>query len=157
MKKYIYTILLVWLAMVNVQAQENNEIQEPKPDEKVVVGAIGGTVDLTALGGASYTIPVKVPEGIGGIQPNLSIVYNSQSGNGLLGWGWNLGGLSAITRVGHTLYHDGYVDGVDFDGDRFPLMASGCLPWMPLHMGATERSTGPKPMEWTRLCHTQKR
>ena len=121
MKKYIYTILLVWLAMVNVQAQENNEIQEPKPDEKVVVGAIGGTVDLTALGGASYTIPVKVPEGIGGIQPNLSIVYNSQSGNGLLGWGWNLGGLSAITRVGHTLYHDGYVDGVDFDGDRFSL------------------------------------
>ena len=121
MKKYIYTILLVWLAIVNGQAQENNEIQEPKPDEKVVVGTIGGTVDITALGGASYTIPIKVPEGIGGIQPNLSIVYNSQSGNGLLGWGWNLGGLSAITRVGHTLYHDGYVDGVDFNGDRFSL------------------------------------
>ena len=121
MKKYIYTILLVWLAIVNVRAQENNEIQEPKPDEKVVVGTIGGTVDITALGGASYTIPIKVPEGIGGIQPNLSIVYNSQSGNGLLGWGWNLGGLSAITRVGHTLYHDGYVDGVDFNGDRFSL------------------------------------
>ena len=122
MKKYIYTILLVWLAMVNVQAQENNEIQEPKPDEKVVVGAIGGTVDLTALGGASYTIPVKVPEGIGGIQPNLSIVYNSQSGNGLLGWGWNLGGLSAITRVGQTNYHDGKVVGVSLDyHDRFAL------------------------------------
>ena len=88
MKKYIYTILLVWLAMVNVQAQENNEIQEPKPDEKVVVGAIGGTVDVTALGGASYTIPIQIPEGMGGIHPNLSIVYNSQSGNGLLGWGW---------------------------------------------------------------------
>ena len=111
----------MWLAIVNVRAQENNEIQEPKPDEKVVVGTIGGTVDITALGGASYTIPIKVPEGIGGIQPNLSIVYNSQSGNGLLGWGWNLGGLSAITRVGHTLYHDGYVDGVDFNGDRFSL------------------------------------
>ena len=121
MRKYIYTILLVWLAIVSVQAQENNEIQEPKPDEKMVVGTIGGTVDITALGGASYTIPIKVPEGIGGMQPNLSIVYNSQSGNGLLGWGWNLGGLSAITRVGHTLYHDGYIDGVDFNGDRFSL------------------------------------
>ncbi len=122
MKKYIYTILLVWLAMVNVQAQENNEIQEPMPDEKVVVGAIGGTVDITALGGASYTIPVKVPEGIGGMQPNLSIVYNSQSGNGLLGWGWNLGGLSAITRVGQTNYHDGKVVGVSLDyHDRFAL------------------------------------
>lgn len=121
MKKYIYTILLVWLAIVNVQAQENNEIQESKPDGKVVVGAIGGTVDITALGGASYTIPVKVPEGIGGMQPNLSIVYNSQSGNGLLGWGWNLGGLSAITRVGQTIYHDGQVKGVDFNDDRFAL------------------------------------
>ena len=122
MKKYIYTILLVWLAMVNVQAQENNEIQEPKPDEKVVVGAIGGTVDVTALGGASYTIPIQIPEGMGGIQPNLSIVYNSQSGNGLLGWGWTLGGLSAITRVGQTDYHDGRVTGVALDyHDRFAL------------------------------------
>ena len=115
MKKYIYTILLVWLAIVNVRAQENNEIQEPKPDEKVVVGAIGGTVDVTALGGASYTIPIQIPEGMGGIQPNLSIVYNSQSGNGLLGWGWTLGGLSAITRVGQTDYHDGRVTGVALD------------------------------------------
>ena len=122
MKKYIYTILLVWLAIVNVRAQENNEIQEPKPDEKVVVGAIGGTVDVTALGGASYTIPIQIPEGMGGIQPNLSIVYNSQSGNGLLGWGWTLGGLSAITRVGQTDYHDGRVTGVALDyHDRFAL------------------------------------
>ena len=122
MKKYIYTILLVWLAIVNVRAQENNEIQEPKPDEKLVVGAIGGTVDVTALGGASYTIPIQVPEGMGGIQPNLSIVYNSQSGNGLLGWGWSLGGLSAITRVGQTNYHDGKVTGVSLDyHDRFAL------------------------------------
>ena len=63
-----------------------------------------------------------MPEGIGGMQPNLSIVYNNQSGNGLLGWGWNLGGLSAITRVGQTEYHDGMVKGVSLDyHDRFAL------------------------------------
>ena len=120
MKKLIYTLSLLMILPV-LWAQQVNEIQPPAEDE-VVVGAIGGTVDVSALGGAVYSIPIQVPEGMGGIQPNLSIVYNSQSGNGLLGWGWNLGGLSAITRVGQTNYHDGKVTGVSLDyHDRFAL------------------------------------
>lgn len=120
MKKLIYTLSLLMILPV-LWAQQVNEIQPPTEDE-VVVGAIGGTVDVSALGGAVYSIPIQVPEGMGGIQPNLSIVYNSQSCNGLLGWGWNLGGLSAITRVGQTNYHDGKVTGVSLDyHDRFAL------------------------------------
>ncbi|MCF6185296.1 MAG: FG-GAP-like repeat-containing protein, partial [Bacteroidales bacterium] len=47
---------------------------------------------------------------------------NSQSGDGMLGKGWKIGGFSAITRIPATLYHDGFVDGVDFDAnDRFAL------------------------------------
>ena len=109
------------MVLPRLWAQEVNEIEPPVEDE-VVVGAIGGTVDVSALGGAVYSIPIQVPEGMGGVQPNLSIVYNSQSGNGLLGWGWSLGGLSAITRVGQTNYHDGKVTGVSLDyRDRFAL------------------------------------
>lgn len=120
MKKLIYTLSLLMI-LPGLWAQQVNEIEPPAEDE-VVVGAIGGTVDVSALGGAVYSIPIQVPEGMGGIQPNLSIVYNSQSGNGLLGWGWNLGGLSAITRVGQTNYHDGKVTGVLLDyHDRFAL------------------------------------
>lgn len=52
-----------------------------------VVGTIGGIVDVSAMGGATYTIPVLLPEGVNGIQPKLSISYNSQTGNGLMGWG----------------------------------------------------------------------
>lgn len=122
MKNAIYTLLIMLLAVVNLQAQNNHVVKVPEPDGEVVVGAIGGTVDVSALGGATYTIPIQVPEGLGGIQPNLSITYNSQSGNGLLGWGWNLGGMSAITRVGRTLYHDDEVCGVNFDyRDRYAL------------------------------------
>ena len=122
MRNTFYTLLIVLLAVVNLQAQNNHVVKVPTPDEKEVVGAIGGTVDVSALGGATYTIPIQVPEGLGGVQPNLSITYNSQIGNGLLGWGWNLGGMSAITRVGHTIYHDdGYVAGVDFEDDAFAL------------------------------------
>lgn len=120
MKKLIYTLSLLMI-FSGLWAQEVNEIEPPAEDE-IVVGAIGGTVDVSALGGAVYSIPIQVPEGMGGIQPNLSIVYNSQSGNGLLGWGWSLGGLSAITRVGQTNYHDGKVTGVSLDyHDRFAL------------------------------------
>ena len=118
MKKILFTLLIMLAALTGFAQQEYDSIADAsKADPTVVVGAIGGTVDVSALGGAVYTIPIQVPEGIAGMQPNLSIVYNSQSGNGLLGWGWNLGGLSAITRVSTTLYHDGFIHGVNFSRD----------------------------------------
>ncbi len=63
MKKLPYTLLLLLTANM-LHAQSGNETTPPEEDEKVVVGAIGGTVDVSALGGATYTIPVKVPDGI---------------------------------------------------------------------------------------------
>ena len=93
----------------------------PDGTGKGIVGALGGTIDISAMGSAVYTIPITLPEGINGMTPSLSIVYNSQMGNGMLGWGWNLTGASAITRIGHTLYHDGDMKGVNFDDDRFAL------------------------------------
>ncbi|MCQ2303222.1 MAG: hypothetical protein MJZ94_11450 [Bacteroidales bacterium] len=87
-----------------------------------VVGAIGGAVSVSPMGGATYTIPITVPTGIGEIKPNLSVNYNSQSGNGLLGWGWTLGGISAITRVGKAAYYDqGTISGVSYHDDRFAI------------------------------------
>ena len=86
-----------------------------------VVGALPGELNISDLGAAVYSIPVMMPQGIGGMTPQIAVTYNSQSGNGLLGWGWNLSGLSAITRVGKTMYHDGSYSAVDFTDDRFML------------------------------------
>jgi hypothetical protein len=71
-------------------------------------------------GSANYRIPIQVPPGVAGMEPKLELAYNSQGGNGLLGMGWNLGGLSAISRCPRTMAQDGVRGGIKFDmNDRY--------------------------------------
>jgi hypothetical protein len=86
------------------------------------VGAIPGQFSVSESGAATYTIPIDVPPGIAGMEPKLSLVYNSQGGNGLLGVGWSLSGLSAITRCPRTIAQDGVRAGVEYSSnDKFCL------------------------------------
>ncbi len=85
-------------------------------------GRTPGSLSVSPTGGAIYSVAVDVPPGVNDVAPNISIAYSSQSGNGLAGWGWGLTGVSSITRLASTLYHDGEIDPVDFDSkDRFAL------------------------------------
>lgn len=86
-----------------------------------VVGTLPGELDVNDYGGAMYSIPVMMPQGIEGMEPDIAITYNSQAGNGMMGWGWNLTGLSSITRTGKTIYHDGAQTAVNFTDDRFMM------------------------------------
>src|SRR5690606_6753627 len=86
------------------------------------VGFTNGVLAVSSTGGATYTVPIAVPPGINGVEPDISLVYNNQGGNGLAGWGWNISGVSVITRIAPTEYHDGRVAAVNFDEtDRFAL------------------------------------
>jgi hypothetical protein len=81
-----------------------------------------GKFEVTDSGSASYTIPIAVVPGTAGLEPKLSLSYDSRSGNGLLGVGWSLSGLPSITRCGRTIAQDGASGGVAFDAnDRFCL------------------------------------
>ena len=55
MRKTIYTLIVLLLCSYSLWAQEKNAIgtNESQRDAEVVVGAIGGTVDVSALGGAT--------------------------------------------------------------------------------------------------------
>ena len=137
MKKTIYTLIIIAFSSFSLMAQEQVSTNKglkggfpipslgiyggPNGTGEGVVGAIGGTVDVSASGGAVYTIPLSLPPGIRGMEPSLSIVYNNQIGNGLLGWDWDLGGLSAVTRTNHTIYHHGQWKGVNFNDDSYAL------------------------------------
>lgn len=85
-------------------------------------GRIAGSVDVSATGGATYSIPLTLPPGLGNAVPKLALVYNSQGGNGSLGLGWSLSGLSTITRIPATMFHDGFIGNTYWDSkDRFAL------------------------------------
>jgi YD repeat-containing protein len=86
------------------------------------VGSIQGSISVSPSGAGRYSVPLVIPPGIGAMQPELSLEYDSRSGNGLLGVGWSLGGLSSIRRCPATLAQDGFIDPVDYDNnDRFCL------------------------------------
>lgn len=84
------------------------------------VGFTQGELNVNLTGAATYNIPLKVPPGINGVVPQISLNYNSQGGNGIAGYGWNIGGLSSITKIASTKFHDDLIDPVDFDAsDRY--------------------------------------
>ena len=93
------------------------------------------TIDLSASvlkghagvsgGQASYQIPIDLPPGRNGIQPKVSLSYNSQGGNGIAGVGWSLNAGSAISRCGATYAQDGFTRAVTFNADTDRLCFNG--------------------------------
>lgn len=87
------------------------------------VGITEGELSVSLNGNANYTIPIAVPKGINNVEPQISITYNSQNGlSGTVARGWDISGVSSITRIPATKFHDGVIDPVDFNAlDRFAL------------------------------------
>lgn len=108
------------VAEMNINSTASNRTAGTPTGFSDQVGITEGQLTVSLSGAANYSIPIEVPPGINGVAPQISIAYSSLAGNGLAGIGWNITGISAITRIPSTKFHDNTIDGVDFNSlDRF--------------------------------------
>ena len=86
-------------------------------DSEAPVGAVGGAVHADLFTGTATTsIPIEVPPGRQGVQPELALVYGSANGNGWVGMGWKLE-KSVIERRTK--------DGLDYSAEDYVVRLSG--------------------------------
>lgn len=82
---------------------------EPDRSNNLPAG-LKGSFSVSAGGAGSYNLPLSMPPGINGFTPKLSVSYNTNTPSGLMGLGWQLGGLDMIRRCSGNA-------GLDADGD----------------------------------------
>ena len=68
---------------------------------------------FTPSGALTYNIPIATIAGHT-FAPSISLAYNSQAGNGIAGFGWNIAGLSAISLRNKNLYYDGTIAAANY-------------------------------------------
>jgi len=86
-----------------------------KAADERLVGSDGGSISVGNSGQAVWSMPVEVPSGINGVAPNLALSVSTSGGNGPLGVGGGLSGLSSISRCGRTIYQDGYFQAPQYE------------------------------------------
>ncbi len=95
-----------WVCVPEDNTNPNNFVFTDFSESNTVVGSIPGSASVTPTGASTYQIPIEVPSGINGMQPKFAIGYSSQGGFGALGIGWDVSGISEISRTTQSLYYD---------------------------------------------------
>ncbi|MDI9337346.1 MAG: SpvB/TcaC N-terminal domain-containing protein, partial [Alphaproteobacteria bacterium] len=110
-KYFIFTfILCLNLSLINAQSLYLTDTK--------------GNISVGGSGDAQYTIPIPTPFGVNGVGPNISLFYTSNGENTIAGYGWNISGLSSISRVGNRLDLDGFLSPINLD-NQDKLMLNG--------------------------------
>lgn len=101
---FLLTTLLVTLSIT--YSQEQLAINDPT---EIILGNFA----VSPTGAATYSIPIDCPKGLGDLQPNIALNYNSQAGENIAGLGWGLSGISAISLRQKTIQSDNAISGID--------------------------------------------
>jgi len=91
----------------------NNDTIISDPNVGEQVGSIPVQLLVNSNGAFTYTIPIECPIGINGMQPKISLDYNSQSLEDISGLGWSLNAISLISRTDRTDYYDNKSSPID--------------------------------------------
>jgi len=88
----------------------------------LVLGSTEGNYNVSPTGQFLFNLPIACSPGTNDVKPSLSVAYNSFGYNGLMGIGFNLSGISTISRVGYDRFHDGISTGVNLTTtDQFAI------------------------------------
>lgn len=155
MKKFLFILGIIILSNISTVLSRNVSLYDSVSTEEILMRQLltdssilvpshvgpnvahsAGNIDIfsgvSSSGAKTYEIPITVPSGMNGFSPMLSLVYNSQRGNSVLGVGWAISGLSAISRSNKNIYYDGEAKGIVMstddafvlDGTRLILLSS---------------------------------
>lgn len=121
--KLSLSLLLLSLLSLICQAQTVQYFGHEKGGtDGGIVGKSEDEYRITPTGQLSYDIPIPTLPGTGGMKPCLSVSYNSSTKDGLLGYGFDLNGLSVISRTPSDIFHDGKASAISFsDNYHFSL------------------------------------
>ncbi|WP_449389512.1 colicin E3/pyocin S6 family cytotoxin [Chryseobacterium lineare] len=88
-----------------------------------------GNIEVNGAGQLEFTLPIALPPGVKSVAPQVNLTYTSGSANGIAGYGWSLGGITSISRIGENIERNreirgvqlDYSDGYSFNGQRLIL------------------------------------
>ena len=81
------------------------KLNATRMDGNYDVGAIPIESSVTPTGARTYNIPIQIVPGYK-LCPSISLLYNSQGGNNVAGFGWGISGLSSIEIRNRNYYYD---------------------------------------------------
>lgn len=109
---------------VSGYAENNNQIKSQRISltDNTLTPTVNAEMNASESGALNYMLPIEILKGVNNFQPNFAVAYNSQNGNGQVGWGWNIVGLSTIAKGGKSKEIDGVTIGPQYDSlDPFYL------------------------------------
>ncbi|WP_419870250.1 RHS repeat-associated core domain-containing protein [Chryseobacterium sp. CT-SW4] len=78
-----------------------------------------GEIEVNGAGQLQFTLPIALPPGVKSVAPQINLVYTSGSGNGIAGYGWNISGITAISRIGKNVENDDVAKGIQLDNSDY--------------------------------------
>jgi Salmonella virulence plasmid 65kDa B protein/FG-GAP-like repeat len=121
-------------------------------------GALAGIGEKFApdphTGTGNFTVPLAVPPGRNGVQPQLDLVYSTGAGNGPFGLGWSLSlpGVTCQTAKGVPRYDEQVVYVLSGAEDLEPVVSDGAVtryrPRIEGLFASIERHRGPGDSHW---------
>ena len=108
-----------------------NKIISPSRKSNIFFHDTKGNIEVNGMGQLQFSLPIALPPGIKSVAPQINLTYTSGTGNGIAGYGWNISGITAISRIGKSLDKDGtrqeiqlsYEDNYSFNGQKLILVS----------------------------------